>query len=723
MQERSSSSAILQPEHNVWRLLKTKRAAFLIDAQNYFAELYRALQQAERQVLILGWDIHSALVLNPDQPKDPAGRTLYKLINDLVRDKPDLEVYILAWDYTTLIYATEREHLQSVKFGWMTDARIHFHFDSEHPLGASHHQKIVVVDDEVAFCGGLDLTIRRWDTPDHEAEHAGRHDPDGKRYAPFHDVQLGVEGEAAQALAELARERWYKATGKRLEPPQAGTRHKYLSGALDARLVVNQVRLGISRTLPRHRLSPACLEVQNLYLDLISSAKDWIYFENQYLTADRLVQALSDRLASPEAPECVLILPKKAGGWLEEYTMGLMQNAAVRTLKKADRYGRLRVYYAEHFGLKGEAYITIHSKVMIVDGQWARVGSSNMNHRSMGLDTECDCVLDVSGHAAAQDSVRFFLASLLADHTGITAESIVRRLEEESSLLAVVDEIQHGHADKALVEVQVDERAAALGRNVAEAELIDMEKPAAFEENLDYWAFLQESLGRKEPFSKRNRGVLVTALLAVAAAVAVGVSPLRDFASPGQLAAALNAIGSSREVYVGAFVLFALSGVLFIPLNLLIIVAATVFPTWQALALIMLGTIGSAASGYFLGRLVSDNFFNRHFDQRVHSVLDRIRRGGLWSIIFVRIVPVAPHALINLTAGFCRLKLWQFLLGTGVGALPGSLTLVFLQKSLIEVIRNFSIGSLVSLLAILSVLVGLYVLIRTRFSRYVESSS
>ena len=69
------------------------------------------------------------------------------------------------------------------------------------PLGASHHEKIVVVDDSVAYCGGMDLTLGRWDTQEHRAK-----DPRGattrgdKPHGPVHDVQMVVDGEAAAAL-------------------------------------------------------------------------------------------------------------------------------------------------------------------------------------------------------------------------------------------------------------------------------------------------------------------------------------------------------------------------------------------------------------------------------------------------------------------------------------------------------------------------------------------
>ena len=94
------------------------------------------------------------------------------------------------------------------KFTTDTSDRLRFCFDSSLPLGSAQHQKIVVIDGAVAFSGGLDLTIRRWDNSEHAAGNPHRLDPDGKPYPPFHDVQCMVDGEAAAALLELVENRW-----------------------------------------------------------------------------------------------------------------------------------------------------------------------------------------------------------------------------------------------------------------------------------------------------------------------------------------------------------------------------------------------------------------------------------------------------------------------------------------------------------------------------------
>src|SRR3546814_14781470 len=103
-----------------------------------------------------------------------------------------------------------------------TPPQIELCLDKMLPVGASHHQKVVVADDAVAFCGGLDLTIKRWDTPEHLPQHPLRRDPAGQDYQPFHDVQMMVDGEAAAALGDLARRRWKRVTRESLDRKSVG---------------------------------------------------------------------------------------------------------------------------------------------------------------------------------------------------------------------------------------------------------------------------------------------------------------------------------------------------------------------------------------------------------------------------------------------------------------------------------------------------------------------
>ena len=185
---------ILAPNRNIWRLEGSRRAAVLIDGANYFGALREALLQARSTVFIIGWDLDSRtrLVGESGRANDGYPEGFVDLLAALVNERPQLTVHLLVWDHSVL-YALERELFPIVALGWLTPRRIRFCLDEDLPAGASHHQKIVVVDDAVAFCGGLDVTIRRWDTTKHRLDDARRVDPAGVPYRPFHDVQAVVE--------------------------------------------------------------------------------------------------------------------------------------------------------------------------------------------------------------------------------------------------------------------------------------------------------------------------------------------------------------------------------------------------------------------------------------------------------------------------------------------------------------------------------------------------
>ena len=209
---------ILQRGQNAWRVERADRMAVLVDAGAFFRAVREALLKAKRSVFIVGWDLHSQtrLVGETDRADDGYPETLADFLSALVRERPKLTVRLLLWDYSVL-YANERELFPRIALGWKTPDRVRFALDDAVPFGASQHQKLVIVDDCVAFSGGLDVTIRRWDTSAHEVDSPHRVDPNGHPYRPFHDVQAVVDGAAARALGGIGRARWMCLTGERVQ--------------------------------------------------------------------------------------------------------------------------------------------------------------------------------------------------------------------------------------------------------------------------------------------------------------------------------------------------------------------------------------------------------------------------------------------------------------------------------------------------------------------------
>src|SRR5687768_3862454 len=384
-----SPDSILRPGYNAYAVARAERVALLIDAEAYFRVFYQAALRAKRSITILGWDFNSQTQLHFDPvPEGGPPALLGDFVNYLVRRRRGLHVNVLNWDYP-MVFGADREFPPLYGFGWKPSRRVHLKYDDTHPVAGSQHQKIVLIDDAVAFVGGIDLTVRRWDSSEHCPDDP-RRVAYGKPYPPFHDLMVALDGDAARALAAVARERWLLATGEKLKA--VAVDHDPWPSTLKAEL--GPIEVGIARTLPPRGETPPVREVERLYLDMIASARKTLYIENQYFTAPRIAAALEKRLAEADGPEIVLVLRLLSHGWLEEHTMHVLRTRLLQRLKDADRYHRFSVYYPHIPGLQESCCLDVHSKLMIADERVLRVGSSNLCSRSMAVDTECDVVIE-----------------------------------------------------------------------------------------------------------------------------------------------------------------------------------------------------------------------------------------------------------------------------------------------------------------------------------------
>ena len=160
-------------------------------------------------------------------------------------------------------------------------------------------------------------------------------------------------------------------------------------------------------------------EIERLYLEAIRSARESIYVENQYFSAESIVDALCERLAEPDGPEVVLVLPSACSGWIEERTMGARRARLLEKLREADRFDRFRAY-APH--VPGAGRVNVHAKLMIVDDALVRIGSANLAMRSLGFDRECDLALESHGRRDVSQAIVRLRARLLGEHLGVAPE-------------------------------------------------------------------------------------------------------------------------------------------------------------------------------------------------------------------------------------------------------------------------------------------------------------
>jgi phosphatidylserine/phosphatidylglycerophosphate/cardiolipin synthase-like enzyme len=403
----------------------------LIDAAAYFARLEESLSQARHSIMIVGWDFDGRIPLRPDRA--PETQPLGPYLRLLVEARPELVVRILVWS-VAVVHAPGSPVELLVGAEWQNHPRIRVKLDTEHPVYAAHHQKIVTVDDRLAFVGGMDLTVERWDTPEHDPEDPLRRDPDGKPYPPVHDVQMAVDGEAARAVAEVARERWRAATGETL--PGLRLDHEVWPPLMKPDFILPLV--GISRSAPGWGASAAYAEGAVLTADALTAARTCIYLEAQYLTADFIGEILLEHLRRPSGPEIVVVLTRQSHGFAERWVMGHNRDHLLHRLKVADRHNRLRAYYPTVPAPNGDCEVLVHAKVAIIDDVLLRVGSSNLNNRSIALDTECDLAIEGRTDATRQ-AISEVRDRLVAEHLGVPPEVVKATVMREGSLARAID--------------------------------------------------------------------------------------------------------------------------------------------------------------------------------------------------------------------------------------------------------------------------------------------
>ncbi|MBY6260452.1 phospholipase [Azospirillum sp. 412522] len=459
---------VLQPGLTCWRTERAKRVAVLIDGADYFLAARAAMERARQSILLVGWDIDPRMRLDPDSPE-----TLGRFLARLMCGRPGLHVRALKWDMPFPI-ALDHPHEPLERLDHDTGPRLNARLDGELPVGAAQHQKLLVIDDALAFCGGIDFSFDRWDTSEHRDDDPRRLCPNGRPYAPRHDVMMMVDGDAASALSELARERWRCATGETLEPcPPPDTDRPDQDPWPDcplpdcARPVLTDARIGISRTMPATGDLAAIRESEALTFAAIAAAKRTIYLENQYFASARVAAALARRLAEPDGPEVVLVVSMESPSWFDRMAMDTPRSVALRRLREADRFGRLRAMtpVTEQGGR-----VIVHSKVVAVDGRLLRIGSSNLNNRSMGYDSECDLTIEAPREAGperdrAEAAIMGVRNRLLAEHMGIDQTRLEMEIQATGSLVGAIGRLcRHSGrrlADLPAVDPSLTEQAFA----------------------------------------------------------------------------------------------------------------------------------------------------------------------------------------------------------------------------------------------------------------------
>lgn len=443
-----NDESLLRPGETCWRASLAERATLLVDGEEYFAALRSALLRARKLIVIAGWDFDSRIHLPP-----PAGATgeslsaptqLGELLGYLLKTRPGLQIHVTRWNYHWL-YRDDREPDTRLQ---LETRGICFYEDAQHPTTGCVHHKVVLIDDALAFVGGIDLTHHRWDTREHSCSDERRRGEDGEIYMPVHDTQLCVTGPIVTDIGEYLRQNWPEGDPPARQEPEEECWPDGLPVHFE------RIAAGLCRTLPAPPATVAIREVEAFYLAAIARTQRSLYLENQYFTCTHIAEAIAKRCREVPTLQGLLIGMERPKTAVELHTMGHGMQRFYRVLAESGVGDRVPLVAA----LCDGSGINLHSKLGVFDDRWMTVGSANLNRRSMGFDVECNLVLEASTpeHRRRMAEIR---NDLIAEHAGSTASAIADTIRA-GGLASLPDS---GRGRRRLVRLRPDALPAHFG--------------------------------------------------------------------------------------------------------------------------------------------------------------------------------------------------------------------------------------------------------------------
>jgi phosphatidylserine/phosphatidylglycerophosphate/cardiolipin synthase-like enzyme/uncharacterized membrane protein YdjX (TVP38/TMEM64 family) len=673
---RKQKAFSLKEGENCWRRSHIQQGGFILSGRDYFRAFRQALLQAEKYVYILAWDLSDSIELvRHDDFDDGHPLTLSEFIFSVLDETPELHVYILLWDYS-LVYLAEREWLPFTKWREKNHPRLHLRADDAINVGASHHQKVVVVDDSVAFCGGFDLCAWRWDTKEHKTQDPRRNNPNDELYQPYHDVHVVLSGKAAEDLGDLCADRWHRATGEDL--PRRKTSKDDTGWPARINRDFQNKQVGIALTYSAYKEYQAIYQIEQLYLDIIKSCQKYIYIENQYLSSHTIANALIERLKEQNGPEVIVVLTKEMD-FFEDITVGLLRDKLLKDLVEADRYGRFFAYYPFVKDDSGNgAQIYVHAKLLITDDRIVIVGSANLSNRSMKVDSEVDLILY---NEEPVDEVKNLIYRLFAIHFDCTAEEVKHSLDAEGSLHGMIQDIDNG-CSHTLKRLEPGTGSAVL-RKLTETGILDPDEP------LSPASWMREDNGEgkeKDEAGKKKRkwssflkwGLVILAGVSLAWILSTLWGGVLDKESTVDF---FTGFRNDRMVIPVLLGIFFIAGLIAVPINILLIASTVAIGPWITFGCGITGSLLSAVIAFAAGSRFGRPLLQKFAEKQLKSISRKVAGRGMFSVAAIRLVPIAPFVIVNLAAGFSNISFSSFFYGSILGMVPGMIGVVWVTHS------------------------------------------
>ncbi len=683
-QNLSNTTELFELQKNCWRVAEAEHATLLIDCANFYSAIHDAISKAKHSIFILGWEIDSQTrLLRGDKEKESKiPSVIIELLDWKAKQNPEIQIYLCRWD-ASVVFVTDRDLMPEFVWANNTPENVHVCLDGNVPMGGSHHQKIILIDDELVFTGGMDIARQRWDTREHNIVEPERNDVLGA-YAPYHDVQIMMDGPVTKDLAELVRERWSKAVN--YEPPairevnRANLKSTVPSWPERFPVNLKKINCAISRTIPRLDNQEKVQEIYQMYFDLINKAEEFIYIENQFLSSVEIAIALNKRLIEKPKLKILLVSSYEPQGLFERESFWAGRIDFKKIIEKNVERERVRVTYPQIKDANGsKACKRIHSKIFIVDNKFMTVASSNLNNRSMILDTECDVTFAaVTEEQATQ--LTYFRNDLLSEHTGRTIEQTSKIFETNFTL----DDLMNSSARNgyALHEVN-DSQFTDQSLKVVIDRVADPQVPL-----MSYVAL--DSTGvpvRLEPFTNPRKHVLAFFVL-LGFAIIGAIFYLKshsEWFQPVRIKEFLEFAQNSRFALPLVCLIYVVGGFVLFPVTVLSLFTAAVFGAILGPLYGMIGSLLSAALMFWIGNVAGLKGLRKLFGEKIRAIDRKFHDSGILGVAALRFIPIAPYSIVNLAAGISSVTFFDFMVGTFLGFLPGLFIKGLVGDSLVQV--------------------------------------
>lgn len=711
-----SHNNVFKPGQNCWVKSTARFSTPLIDCANYYKALHSAIVKASHSIFIVGWDIDSRIRLlhGDDEKKSDVPSVISDLLKWKAIQSPDVNIYLLRWDSSVAFFA-QREMWAKEVWEEKTPENVKTELDDTIPMGGSQHQKIVVIDDELVFSGGMDVSTNRWDTRAHPVISKERNGPDGE-YGPLHDVQMVSSGPVVADFSKLVRWRWQRVAEN--TPIEI---RKDAQVGFDAPLpqawpddfppLFEDVECALARTIPLMDEVAPTQEVRHMLLDLTAEAESVIYIENQFTARQEIAQALNNQLKSKPTLSVIIVSSYEPSGKFECEAFWASRIEFKAILEKDIDPKRVKLTYSSIEDMKGrKAYKRIHSKVMTIDDKYLVVGSSNISNRSMTLDTEIDTVFFGNTPENKQSIVQV-RNDLLAEHTGRKLSDMPAIFECNFPVNALMHgQLAHGYV---LTEVRDEVFTEHSVKNVFRT-LSDPEEPLISIPTISGVA--------RPARNPRRRTIMILiglTVVSVLGGLMFWASQSIEWLSSQNISAFLE---KSRGTYFAlptVLLVYVVGGVLFFPVTVLSLAVAAIFgPIWGPIYGIM-GALLSSAMMFIIGKLSGNAGLRKIGGPKVAAVDEKLKRSGIIGVAAIRMLPVAPFSLVNLVAGISSIGIAQFLIGTFLGMFPPMIAKGLVGDSIAQIWQNPSVET-ISYLAAGIVLWALMIWGSQKFARFYQ---